>query len=49
VCGLDLSAAQIRVGGVAAVPSERSGEVRPVKYFLEDGIIKSESWQSNQS
>lgn len=49
VCGLDLSAAQIRVGGVAAVPSARSGEVRPVKYFLEDGIIKSESWQSNQS
>lgn len=49
VCGLDLSAAQIRVGGVAAVPSERSGESRPVKYFLEDGIIKSEFWQSNQS
>ena len=47
VCGLDMSAAQIRVGGVAAVPSERSGEARPVKYFLEDGIIKSESWQSN--
>lgn len=46
-CGLDLSAAQIRIGGTAAVPTERSGEARPVKYFLEDGIIKSESWQSN--
>ena len=49
VCGLDLSAAQIRIGGATAVPSKRSGELRPAKFFLEDGIIKSESWQSNQS
>ncbi len=49
VCGLDLSAAQIRIGGVTTVPSKRSGEARPEKYFLKDGIIKSESWQSNQS
>lgn len=49
VCGLDLSAAQIRIGGAAATPSKRSGEARPEKYFLADGIIKSETWQTNQS
>ena len=49
VCGLDLSAAQIRIGGAAANPSERGGEARPVKYYLENGIIKSDSWQANQS
>ena len=49
VCGLDLSAAQIRIGSAAAVPTAGGGEARPVKYFLEDGIIQSESWQSNQS
>ena len=48
VCGLDLSAAQIRIGDAAAVPSERSGEARPEKVYLEDGILKSEAWQSNQ-
>lgn len=49
VCGLDLSAAQIRIGGASATPSERGGEARPEKYYLEDGIIQSESWQTNQS
>lgn len=49
VCGLDLSAAQIRIGGASATPSKRGGEAHPEKYFLEDGIIQSESWQSNQS
>lgn len=47
VCGLDLSAAQIRIGSASALPSEGRGEARPAKYFLEDGIIKSEAWQSN--
>lgn len=46
VYGLDLSAAQIRIGNASAVPLGKSGEARPIKYFLEDGIIKSESWQS---
>jgi hypothetical protein len=49
VCGLDLSAGQIRIGGAATSPSERSGEARPEKFFLEDGVMKSESWQPNQS
>ena len=49
VCGLDLSAAQIRIGSAAANSSERGGEVRPEKFFLEDGIVKVQTWQSNQS
>ena len=50
VCGLDLSAAQIRIGGAANVPpKKRSGEVRPEKFYLEDGVLKSEIWQSNQT
>ncbi len=49
VCGLDLSAAQIRIGGAAAVPLERSGDVRPEKIYLKDGVLKSEPWQANSS
>jgi len=49
VCGLDLSAGQIRVAGATAVPSERSGEVRPEKISLKDGILQMEPWQANQS
>lgn len=49
VCGLDLSAAQVRIAGAATVPSERSGEVRPEKIFLKDGIMQVEAWQANQS
>ncbi len=49
VCGLDLSAAQIRIAGAAAVPSERSGEVRPEKISLKDGVLQVEPWQANQS
>ena len=49
VCGLDLSAGQIRVAGATAIPSKGSGEVRPEKIFLEDGVLKVEPWQANQS
>jgi septum site-determining protein MinC len=57
VCGLDLSAAQVRIAGAATVPpalnriesSERSSGARPEKYYLENGTLKSEAWQSNQS
>jgi len=49
VCGLDLSAGQIRVAGAATIPSERSGEVRPEKISLKDGILQMEPWQANQS
>jgi septum site-determining protein MinC len=49
VCGLDLSAGQIRVAGATAVPLERSGELRPEKISLKDGILKVEPWQANQS
>lgn len=49
VYGLDLSAAQIRIGGASVVPSERSGEVRPEKFFLKDGVLHSEPWQVNPS
>ncbi|OGO75889.1 MAG: septum site-determining protein MinC [Chloroflexi bacterium RIFOXYC12_FULL_59_14] len=57
VCGLDLSAGQIRIAGAATIPpalskvevSERSGEVRPEKISLKDGILQMEPWQANQS
>lgn len=49
VCGLDLSAGQIRVAGATVVPLERSGELRPEKISLKDGILKVEPWQANQS
>jgi septum site-determining protein MinC len=49
VCGLDLSAAQIRIAGATAVPSERGGEVRPEKMSLKDGVFQVEPWQENQS
>lgn len=49
VYGLDLSAAQIRIGNAAALLSERNREARPEKYFLENGTIKSEAWLSNQT
>ena len=49
VCALDLSAAQIRIAGAAAVPPERGGEIRPQKIFLKDGVLQVEPWQANQS
>ena len=49
VCGLDLSAGQIRIAGAATIPPERSGEVRPEKISLKDGILQMEPWQANQS
>ena len=57
VCGLDLSAGQIRIAGAATIPpalskvevSERSGEIRPEKISLKDGILQMEPWQANQS
>jgi septum site-determining protein MinC len=49
VCGLDLSAGQIRIGGAAVVPMERNGELRPEKIYLNDGVLKVEPWQANQS
>lgn len=49
VYGLDLSAAQIRIGGAAAMPSARSGPARPEKFFLKDGVLQSEAWQANPS
>lgn len=49
VCGLDLSAGQIRIAGAATVPSERGGEVRPEKISLKDGVLQVEPWQANQS
>lgn len=49
VCGLDLSAGQIRIAGAATVPMERGGEIRPEKIFLKDGVLKIEPWQANQS
>lgn len=49
VCGLDLSAGQVRIAGAATVPLERGGEIRPEKIFLIDNIIQSESWQANPS
>ena len=49
VCGLDLSAGQIRIAGAATVPSERGGEVRPEKISLKDGVLQVEAWQANQS
>ena len=49
VCGLDLSAAQIRIAGAATVPLERGGAVRPEKVFLKDGALQVEPWQFNQS
>lgn len=49
VCGLDLSAAQVRIAGAATVPLERGGEVRPEKISLKDGALQVEAWQANQS
>lgn len=49
VCGLDLSAGQIRIADAATVPLERGGEVRPEKISLKDGILQVEPWQTNQS
>ena len=49
VCGLDLSAAQVRIGGAATVPLKRGGEIRPEKIFLRDGVLRAEPWQTNQS
>ncbi len=49
VCGLDLSAGQIRIAGAATVPLERSGEVRPEKIYLKDDVLQVEPWQVNQS
>lgn len=47
VCGLDLSAAQIRIAGVAAVPLTRGGEVGPEKALIKDEVLHVEPWQAN--
>ncbi len=52
VCGLDLSAAQVRIGRVAAFVEDgsaslrREGEIRPQKVIVKDGLLRFEAWQA---
>lgn len=49
VCGLDLSAAQVRIANLADSPARENGETQPEKAFLRDGVLCMEPWQANQS